>query len=178
MPFFPVEKKTGGEEMLMKRMRSGWRSWLFLAAVLLAVGTLLLLESPVVAQEQTTGQEAEEIPEAGVPLVIPEEEKERENPLKGDEEAIALGKTLFSSQCTMCHGPEGQGDGDLAADMQLAMPDFRSSKARERTDGELFYILSKGHGSMPAQGARMPEKNRWSMVNHIRTLQSGNAAEE
>jgi mono/diheme cytochrome c family protein len=157
---------------------------LFLTAVLLAVAALLLLDSPVVAQEQTTGQEAEEsqeaeeIPEAGVPLVIPEEEKERENPLKGDEESIALGKKLFSSQCTMCHGPEGQGDGDLAADMQLAIADFSSSKARERTDGELFYILSKGHGSMPAQGERMPEKNRWSLVNHIRTLQSGDAAEE
>lgn len=164
--------------MLMRGTRPGWGSSLFLGVTLLTVGAWLLAESPVVAQEETSGQEAEEIPEAGVPLVIPEEEKERENPFKGDEEAIALGKKLFSSQCTMCHGLEGYGDADLAADMQLAMPDFTSSKVRGRTDGELFYILSKGHGSMPAQGDRMPEKNRWSMVNHIRTLQSGAAAEE
>lgn len=170
--------------MLVTRMRSGWGRWVFLTAVLLAAGALLLLDPPVVAQEQTAGQEAEEsqepaeIPEAGVPLMIPEEEKERENPFKGDEEAIALGKKLFSSQCTMCHGSEGRGDGDLAADMQLAVPDFVSGKVRERTDGEFFYILSKGHGSMPAQGKRMPEKNRWSMVNYVRTLQSDNTEDE
>jgi mono/diheme cytochrome c family protein len=183
MPFFLVGMEAGGEEMLMRERRPGWGSVLSLV-VALAVGAWLLAESPVVAQEETSGQEAEEsqeaeeIPEAGVPLVIPDEEKKRENPFEDDEEALALGKKLYSSQCAMCHGEKGLGDGDLAADMQLAVPDFTNSKSKEKTDGEFFYILSKGHGSMPAQDDRMPEKNRWSLINHIRALESAAAADE
>lgn len=151
---------------------------LFLLAAVLVVMLVLLVQSPVLAQQMEEGQEAGETPEAEVPLVIPEEEKNRENPFKEDEEALELGKKLFSTQCTMCHGPEGRGDGDLAADMELDMPNFTSPATREKTDGELFYILSKGHGSMPEQGDRMPERNRWGLVSFIRTLGADESVQE
>lgn len=151
---------------------------LFLLVAVLAVMLVLLVQSPARAQEMEEGQEAEETPEAEAPLVIPEEEKNRENPFKDDEEALQLGEKLFSTQCTMCHGPEGRGDGDLAADMELDMPDFTSPAMKEKTDGGLFYVLSEGHGSMPEQGDRMPEKNRWSLVSFIRTLGVDESAQE
>jgi len=156
-------------------MRSDWAASLFVV-----VGIVLLVLFPAVAQapQGEESQEAEETPEAEAPLVIPEEEKNRENPLAGDGEALELGKKLFSTQCAMCHGPDGQGDGDLAEDMELAMPDFTSPAMKEKTDGEFFYALSQGHGSMPGQGERMPEKNRWSLVSFIRTLGAGESAEE
>lgn len=104
-------------------------------------------------------------------LVIPEEEKKRENPYKGNEENLALGKKLFSSQCKMCHGPEGKGDGDLAEEEGYEMPDFSDpAQQKKRTDGELHYILFQGHGKMPGQGRRLREEQMWGMVSYIRTL--------
>ena len=41
---------------------------------------------------------------------------------------------------------------------------------KKRTDGEMFYIITKGHGRMPADGERFEETWRWDLVNAIRTL--------
>jgi hypothetical protein len=50
------------------------------------------------------------------------------------------------------------------------MPDFTDPAWQtKRTDGELFYIMSTGHGEMPAE-KRLPEQNKWEMILHIRSL--------
>lgn len=139
------------------------------ALVLAGVFLPLLLAAGVELAAALQEEQAEK-PNAAVPLQIPDAEKERANPYTSDEEVTALGQKLFSSQCRMCHGPEGRGDGDLAEEMKLVMPDLTSEATQKRTDGEIFYVISQGHGHMPAQGKRMPEKNRWAFVNHIREL--------
>jgi mono/diheme cytochrome c family protein len=170
--------------MFRMRTSSGWagRGWAGALTFLLFASTAVWLSvagtaarAAQASQEQETEKqeptEAEAEAIAQVPLVIPEEEKSRENPFKDDKEATALGKKLFSYQCAMCHGPEGRGQGDLAKDMNLTMPDLTSDDVKKKTDGELHYVLSEGHGSMP-EHERMSEKNRWSLVNYIRTLGS------
>jgi mono/diheme cytochrome c family protein len=114
-------------------------------------------------------QAAEE--RAAVPLVIPASEKERKNPLPATPEEIERGTQLYASQCVMCHGPRGAGDGELGRKYGFALPDFRDPAVQaRRTDGELFYVLTQGHGSMPAQGKRLSDEYRWSMVLAIRSM--------
>jgi mono/diheme cytochrome c family protein len=108
--------------------------------------------------------------------LIPESEKQKKNPVPKVPEALASGKILFDSQCGMCHGSKGDGKGDLAVQKKWPMPDFTDPAWQaKRTDGELFYILSTGHGEMPAE-KRLPEQNKWEMILHIRTLQRPPAA--
>ncbi len=142
-----------------------------LTALLLSTA-ILLPAAWFLSAAHTPKLQQEEQPQTEVaPLVIPEEEKKRENPYKGNEENLALGKKLFSSQCKMCHGPEGKGDGDLAAEEGYEMPDFSDpAQQKKRTDGELHYILFQGHGKMPGQGRRLREEQMWGMVSYIRTL--------
>jgi mono/diheme cytochrome c family protein len=40
---------------------------------------------------------------------------------------------------------------------------------RAMTDGEIFWKISNGRGPMPAWG-QIPEKDRWGLVDYIRTL--------
>jgi mono/diheme cytochrome c family protein len=40
---------------------------------------------------------------------------------------------------------------------------------RATTDGEIFWKISNGRGPMPAW-AQIPEKDRWGLVDYIRTL--------
>ncbi len=102
---------------------------------------------------------------------IPPEEAKRPNPVKPEPSSIAEGGRLFTTQCAMCHGKEGDGKGDLAQDMQLKLRDYRDPAAlKDVTDGELFYILTKGKGEMPGQGDRMSEKQCWHLINFIRSL--------
>jgi mono/diheme cytochrome c family protein len=102
---------------------------------------------------------------------IPPEEAKKVNPLKNDASTIADGKKLYSSQCYLCHGKDGDGKGELAKDMKLKLDDFHDPTAlKDKTDGELFYILSKGKGDMPGEGDRLSETQRWQLIAFIRSL--------
>lgn len=119
-----------------------------------------------------TEQEAKKQPEASVPLVIPESESNRRNPRPANEESIDSGRNFYAS-CTMCHGETGDGTGWLAEKQGFSMPDFTDpEQLARRTDGDLFYILTKGHGDMPGK-ERFDEQWRWDLVNYLRTLADG-----
>lgn len=106
------------------------------------------------------------------PIAVPESEKAKKNPVPNVPEALASGKTLFQSQCSMCHGAKGDGRGDIAVSQKMKVPDFTDPKTQaRRTDGELFYILSHGHGDMPAE-KRLADQNKWEMILYLRTLVS------
>jgi mono/diheme cytochrome c family protein len=128
-------------------------------------------EAAAAPDDPASDASAEEAPEAEVPLVIPDAEKKRRNPVADSPEVIARGKTLYNSQCTMCHGSLGDGRGDLVERLGLTVPDFTSAEEQQRrTDGELFFVLSQGHGSMPGQEGRLEDEERWAMIRYIRTL--------
>jgi cytochrome c len=104
------------------------------------------------------------------PIVVPDSEKQKKNPVPNVPEALESGKSLFQSQCTMCHGAKGDGRGDIAVRQKWTMPDFTDPKVQaRRTDGELFYILSHGHGDMPAE-KRLADQNKWEIILYIRSL--------
>lgn len=137
------------------------------------VAALGALAAPAAAQEQKpSGEQAGKVPSGDLPrpLVIPESEKKRLNPVPNVPEAIEAGKVLYNSQCAMCHGARGDGKGDVAISMKMKMPIFSDPKVQaKRTDGELFYILSQGHGDMPAE-KRLIDQNKWEIVRYLRTL--------
>ena len=130
-------------------------------------GALLLVSS-------APGETPPATPEPGVtevPLEIPKAAKDLRNPTAGSPEAIENGKLMYSSQCAMCHGPTGDGKGELAIELKYRMPDLSAAEVqRARTDGEWFYILSQGHGKMTGQGKRLKDQTRWELVSYVRTL--------
>lgn len=139
---------------------------MFLLAAALALGGML--------PAQQGGQ-----PPPAPEFKIPPEAVKRENPVKPTDSSVAQGKSLFRTQCAMCHGATGDGKGDLAVSMELKMKDYRNAAAlKDMTDGELFYILEKGKGSMPGEEGRMKPNQMWNMINFIRSLAKKEAAAE
>lgn len=105
-------------------------------------------------------------------LVITPEEKARKNPVPFTEKSVAKGKSLFATQCVMCHGENGNGKGELATVMHVTPPDFTNPDTlSKRTDGELFTIIKSGDGSMPGQGKRLKDNQTWALVNFLRSLE-------
>jgi len=93
------------------------------------------------------------------------------NPTKATAESIALGKKAYGTDCAMCHGKTGAGDGDLAADMKLKLKDYREPEAlKSLTDGEIFTIIDKGKGQMSGEEGRMKPGQIWDLVNYVRSL--------
>ena len=137
------------------------------AIALLALAGLVGVQ-PGNAQDAQASEQPEPSPAAVAPE-IPREARDRVNPVLADEGSLERGGMLFSSQCTMCHGAAGDGTGSLVDRLKLEMPDFTNAKRQgQRTDGELFFILSEGHGRMPGQADRFLENTKWDLVNYVR----------
>lgn len=55
--------------------------------------------------------------------------------------------------------------------MKIAPPDFTKAESlKDRTDGQLFAIISAGWETMPGQGKRMTDLHTWQIVNFLRSL--------
>ena len=108
------------------------------------------------------------------------EDVAKKNPVTPTAEGMAEARKLFGYHCAMCHGKEGDGKGDLAVEMKLALHDWRDASTIEKmTDGELFWIISNGKGKMlGGEGDRTPEKMRWNLVNLVRSFGKKGAADK
>jgi mono/diheme cytochrome c family protein len=97
----------------------------------------------------------------------PAEAKSVKNPVKG----VGNAKKNIETNCVTCHGPNGKGDGPAAAALPPPKPaDWTSPRVAAESDGEIFWKISNGRGAMPPW-KHLPDKDRWEIVNYIRTLQ-------
>ena len=81
------------------------------------------------------------------------------------------GQTAFKSQCAVCHGAKGRGDGAAAAAMNPRPPDLTDSVRMARLpDDSLFQIVTKGRGAMPGFGTSLTPEAVCDIVAHLRTL--------
>jgi mono/diheme cytochrome c family protein len=97
----------------------------------------------------------------------PADAKAVKNLVKG----VGNAKKNIETNCVTCHGPGGKGDGPAAAALPPPKPaDWTSAKVASETDGEIFWKISNGRGAMPPW-KHLPEKDRWEIVNYLRTLQ-------
>ena len=62
----------------------------------------------------------------------------------------------------MCHGEQGDGKGEVVESMKLTMRDWHDPAALAGiTDGEIFYIITKGKGKM--MGGRRPAAGKTAL---------------
>jgi mono/diheme cytochrome c family protein len=102
---------------------------------------------------------------------IPPEAMQMTNPGKSTPESMAHAKKMYGYDCLMCHGANGNGKGEFAVESKLTLKDWTDPAAlKNRTDGELFYIIKNGQGQMPAEGDRSKPEDIWNMVVMIRSF--------
>jgi mono/diheme cytochrome c family protein len=137
-----------------------WKNVLVVSAVCLAA---------LLTFGQDTSKPAQTAPPSNTK--IPDEAIKEPNPVKPTPESIEHGKKLYGYDCAMCHGAAGDGKGDLATDIKLQVDDFRNPKIlKDKTDGEIFYIIKNGQGQMPGERDRATTNQIWDLVNYIRTF--------
>jgi mono/diheme cytochrome c family protein len=147
---------------------------------LLVLGALLLASSGALSAQQSDTQEKPKDSQAATSdSKIPPEEVARKNPVPSTPEGLAEARRFYKYQCTMCHGENGDGKGDLVETMKLKMNDWRDASSLEgRSDGELFYILTNGRGAMVGQGDRTKEDMRWKLINLVRSFSKKDSKEK
>jgi len=134
-------------------------------ALVLSIALMLLVA--LSAQQTQTPQKVTPPSYSAIPI----EAARQANPVKSSPESLARAKKWWDMDCTMCHGKEGNGKGDLAAEMKLKVADFTDPiTLKDRTDGEIFYIIKNGHQDMPPEGERVKPEENWDLVNYVRSL--------
>ncbi len=102
---------------------------------------------------------------------IPADAAHLVNPVKPTAESQAHAKKVYGYDCAVCHGENGNGKGDLAADMKPPLKDYTDpATLKDISDGELFYIIKSGKGQMTGESDRVKPDGIWNMVILVRSF--------
>lgn len=102
--------------------------------------------------------------------MAPEEAKKMKNPIKATKVSIEKGKEIYEKKCALCHGVKGDGKGPASAGLNPKPTNFRESHGEKMTDGEHFWKITEGRGSMPSYEKDLTAEERWHVINYINTF--------
>lgn len=142
----------------------------------LIVSALALFAGPAFCQQTPAAPAA---PSAAAPSQssVPAEYLSKANPVKPTPESQARAKKMYGWDCAMCHGDNGDGKGDVAAEQKLPMRNYRDpASLKGMSDGEIYYIIEKGKGQMPAEGDRAKPDEIWNLVIYLKRMATNQPA--
>ena len=95
------------------------------------------------------------------------------NPIPASQESLERGEELYRYNCTVCHGPEGKGDGIIIKKGLGFYPvNLAAPVTVERTNGFIYaYIRYGGKVMMPSYSENISDTDAWHVVNYVRKLQ-------
>ncbi|MCS7221958.1 MAG: c-type cytochrome [Anaerolineae bacterium] len=81
---------------------------------------------------------------------------------------IDQGRQIYQSQCAICHGDQGKGDGPQAPPNT---PDLTApEQAFGRSLAQWFEVLTRGRGDMPSFERTLTEEQRWAVLEYARAF--------
>lgn len=99
------------------------------------------------------------------------------NPVELNDDVLARGKRMYEVYCQICHGPQGDGKGSLFTSGKYTFPpaSLLSEKMMAAPDGDIFHVITVGHGIMPAHGTMIRPEDRWKISTYVKeVLQKAN----
>ncbi len=107
------------------------------------------------------------VPVSGREIVS--QEAELRNPVTLTAASLSQGKTLYDTNCAMCHGQTSKERGPVGKKLVPPPPGLDHDMVKGLSDAVIFKAITSGFGRMPAfQDKLMPEE-RWNLVNFLRT---------
>jgi mono/diheme cytochrome c family protein len=108
--------------------------------------------------------------ETGTLAPVPAGYAGKTNPLGVD--AAGEGAKVFQTNCQMCHGPQGHGDGPAGGSLDPKPKNLAVLQA-SAADDYLFWRISEGKPgtSMVAWKGIVTENQIWQVISFLRTLE-------
>lgn len=103
---------------------------------------------------------------------IPDTAQTEKSPLKSTPDVLKEGRSLFTSKCQKCHGPDGKGDGPDSNPDEPAADLTDAARAPVNPDGVLFYKVWNGRNrpKMPAFKSELTKDEVWTVVEYVKSL--------
>jgi len=74
----------------------------------------------------------------------------------------------YKARCSACHGVTGAGDTMIGKNLKLRS--LASTGVQSQSDEELFVIITRGKGKMPAFDKKLSQDQIHGLVRHIHSL--------
>lgn len=97
-----------------------------------------------------------------------------------NEKMVKHGAAVFKTNCAMCHGEKGAGDGVAGASLNPKPRNLIEGKWKQGGSSlQLFATLQNGipGGSMQGYKDALPAKDRWALVQFIHSITSSPVAD-
>ncbi len=88
-------------------------------------------------------------------------------PLHGADSLEAA--RLFNINCAICHGAKGENNGPVSLKLGGVKSIVGSSPGY--SDGRIFHVMEYGQGNMGSYASQLDKKQRWMIVQYIRSLE-------
>lgn len=88
-------------------------------------------------------------------------------PLAGKDSAEAA--RLFNIYCAVCHGDKAGNNGPVAPKVGGVKSIVAASPTY--SDGRIFHVINYGQGNMGSYSSQLSRKQRWMIIQYIRTLE-------
>ena len=92
------------------------------------------------------------------------------NPIETNKGSLKIGKIVYKQYCGICHGNKGKGDGLAGMSLKPRPADFTKESCQVQSDGVLYWKLTEGKAPMAGYKESLTEKQRWHLINYLRTL--------
>ncbi len=76
---------------------------------------------------------------------------------------VFKGKDIYARQCSICHGPGGNG-------LMAGAPDFTRSEGLMQSDPMLLRSIKAGANAMPAYLGILPDRDILDVIAYLRTF--------
>ena len=91
---------------------------------------------------------------------VPANRAARQNPVPATNLSLYHGGRIYQDSCKGCHGP-GIANSDGTSQLSVAITD--------RTDGEVFWKVRRGHANVPNFTGRLSARQTWHVINYVRS---------
>lgn len=101
---------------------------------------------------------------------VPAQDRDKVNPYRDQQDAVAAGRRIFVDRCAHCHGEDAEGI--------KKRPSLRTSRVQqEATDGDLHWLLKNGSMAygMPSW-SKLGDPQIWQVIMYVKSLHVDTAA--
>jgi mono/diheme cytochrome c family protein len=107
--------------------------------------------------------------------LVPAEASATANPIPSTPDALGNGSAIYHQSCMVCHGAEGNGDGQGATFLVPKPASFADPAFAKQADGAIFWKITTGRNAMPVFKTLLTDTQRWQLVDFLRTFSPGAA---